>query len=172
MLSILWSAMMAAAAIQVAVPVASPTASCPSGSTVLPAGLSGWARSVPLAAGVSAGDAPALPIGSGVRATLVATSTLRLAQASGKAGTPAGFGGVFTLSVATRGRYRIALGSGAWIDVVAGDRIVASATHGHGPACSPIRKMVDFDLAPGRYQVQFTGSKTATLSLMAARVAS
>lgn len=87
-----------------------------------------------------------------------------------KPGEPASNGGIFTFNVPTAGRYRIALGAGAWIDVLKGAVPAASVAHAHGPACSTIRKMVDFKLQPGRYLLQIAGSSAATLPMMVSRV--
>ena len=38
------------------------------------------------------------------------------------------------------------LSAGAWIDVVKDGAQVASSAHGHGPACSTLRKQVAFEL--------------------------
>jgi homogentisate 1,2-dioxygenase len=64
----------------------------------------------------------------------------------------------------------VALGSGAWIDVLKGKAAMASVAHGHGPDCSGIRKMVDFRLSPGRYTLQIAANGEQTLPLMIARL--
>ena len=68
-------------------------------------------------------------------------------------------------------RYRIALGAGAWIDVVEDGRAVTSVAHAHGPACSGIHKTVDFDLAPGKYVLQVAGSDAPVATVMVAKLA-
>ena len=136
----------------------------------LPADLAGWRQQSPVAAGAAVADAPLLAIGGGARARLVATDSVRYARQPDKPGAAGSFGGLFAFTVARAGRYRIALGAGGWIDVVQGDRAIASVAHNHGPACSPIRKMVDFDLAPGRYLLQIAGSTARELPLMIATV--
>ena len=45
--------------------------------------------------------------------------------------------------------------------------VVKSVTHGHGPACSGIRKMVEFDVKPGRYQLQIVNAPAASIHAMA-----
>ncbi|MES3081389.1 hypothetical protein [Sphingomonas faeni] len=65
--------------------------------------------------------------------------------------------------VAKAGTYRVALGGAAWIDVVQSGKVLTSAAHAHGPACSPVKKMVDFVLPAGRYALQLSGAKTAEL---------
>lgn len=73
------------------------------------------------------------------------------------------FGGVFPIHIAKAGKYAVALGAGAWIDVVQGSTAIASTSHQHGPTCSTIRKVVIFDLTPGHYVLQISGSKTAAI---------
>lgn len=47
---------------------------------------------------------------------------------------------------------------------------VTSVAHGHGPACSTIRKTVDFDLKPGRYLLQVARSRTEAIRIMVSRL--
>lgn len=136
----------------------------------LPADLAGWRQGSAIAAGAVIADAPVLTIGRRTDATLIANDAVRYARQPDKPGAAGRFGGLFAVTVVRAGRYRIALGGGAWIDVVQGDRAFASLAHDHGPACSPIRKMVDFNLAPGRYLLQIAGSRTRELPLMVAAV--
>lgn len=50
------------------------------------------------------------------------------------------------------GVYGIALDQPGWIDVSPrGGAPLASVSHGHGPDCSTIRKIVRYDLQPGDY---------------------
>lgn len=151
-------------------PAAQAGAAAPCTPPPLPAALSGWQQGARFAAGTTAAAAAPLTIGRGATATLVAPTALDYARPPAKAGAADSFGGLFAVTIARAGRYRVALGGGAWIDVVQGDRLLPSVAHDHGPACSPIRKMVDFDLAPGRYLIQIAGSKTRDLSLMVAAV--
>ena len=44
-----------------------------------------------------------------------------------------------------------------------------STAHGHGPACSTIRKMVDFSLQPGRYVLQISANAEAEISVLVTR---
>lgn len=111
-----------------------------------------------------------LPIGEGVVATLLPMSAVTYAVPPEKPGNPASSGGVFAFTVSARGRYRVALGGGAWIDVLSGTTAAASVAHGHGPDCTGIRKTVDFDLAAGRYVLQVSGSGSAKLPIMVVRL--
>lgn len=143
---------------------------CPAKPAPLPAGLGGWVRKQPVRAGASAEAATMLPIGTGVAATLLPTPKIAYAVRPEKPGGSVSSGGIFAFTAPAAGRYRLALGSGAWIDVLSGTTPVASVGHGHGPDCTGLRKMVDFDLQPGRYLLQIAGNDTTTLPLMVARM--
>ena len=66
------------------------------------------------------------------------------------------------------------LGSAAWIDVLRDPTLgtsgvappIPSVAHAHGPDCTGLRKMVDFDLMPGRHLLQVVGNSTAVLPMM------
>ena len=66
------------------------------------------------------------------------------------------------------GTYRVALGAGAWVDMLRDGKAIASTAHGHGPACSGIRKIVDFPLTPGSYVLQLAGSPDANIPVLVA----
>ncbi|QJU60584.1 homogentisate 1,2-dioxygenase [Sphingomonas sp. AP4-R1] len=135
-----------------------------------PAGLEGWSTAHPIKGGASEAKATLLQIGSGVTATLLPTPKVAYAVRPEKPGGSVSSGGMFAFVVPSAGRYRVALGSGAWIDVLNGTAPAVSVAHGHGPDCTGIRKMVDFDLQPGRYLLQIAGNAGATLPLMVARL--
>lgn len=73
------------------------------------------------------------------------------------------FGGTFPVHIAWAGKYAVALGAGAWIDIVKDGEAIGSTSHQHGPTCSTIRKIVVFDLTPGHYVLQISGSKTTAI---------
>ena len=77
------------------------------------------------------------------------------------------FGGMIPIEVKQAGRLIVALDAGAWIDLVRDGAAVKSVTHGHGPACSGIRKMVEFDVTQGRYQLQIVNAPAASIHAMA-----
>ncbi|WP_298091581.1 homogentisate 1,2-dioxygenase [uncultured Sphingomonas sp.] len=161
-------AMLAHAAALAAAQAAAP-APCPTSPAPLPAMLSGWRQSAPVAAaqntrGVSRAM---LPIGTSVRAALHPFAELAFTvPPPPKASSPAAQGGLFAFSITRPGRYRVALDAPAWVDVVAAGRAATAVAHGHGPACSGIRKMVDFDLRAGRYLLQVAGHEGSSLTLM------
>src|SRR3546814_6328727 len=74
---------------------------------------------------------------------------------------------MITVEVKKAGRLIVALDAGAWIDLVRDGAAQKSITHGHGPACSGIRKMVEYDVTPGRYQLQIVNAPTASIHAMA-----
>lgn len=155
-----------------AMPMPEAKVACPARPAALPAELAGWSAAAPVTAAANAAGVGAamLTIGKGAVATLVPTAAVALPVASTRAPKVDSRAGLFAFSVAGTGRYRVALGAGVWIDVVANGAALPSVAHGHGPACSPVRKTVDFDLKPGRYLLQVTGSDAAVLPLLIARL--
>ena len=81
---------------------------------------------------------------------------------------PKSFGGLFTLALKRPARVGIGLSGPAWVDIVKDREAVAPVEHGHGPACSGIRKIVWFDLAEGIYLIQIADSLARQLRIMAA----
>ena len=71
------------------------------------------------------------------------------------------------VEITEAGRYGIAADGKVWIDVITNAAPVSSIGHGHGPACSGIRKMVEFDVTHGRYLLQIVNAPTASIHAMA-----
>lgn len=135
----------------------------------LPAGLEGWRVSgIALTAG-DAQSAPVVPIGEGHDVTLRLTDGVAWRHPPERSPRAGSFGGVLTLEIHETGTYRIALAEGLWIDVAGASGVVTSVGHGHGPACSGIRKIVDFRLDPGRYAVQLSGAVAGLARVLVAR---
>ena len=101
-------------------------------------------------------------------ATLAPTPDVTFVVQPEKPGGTVSKGGIFAVDIATAGSYVIALGTGAWIDLLKGDGAQRSTGHGRGPACTTLRKMVTFDLQPGRYVVQISANAEPTLPIMIA----
>lgn len=137
-----------------------------------PTELAGWATRVAAAPAkdVKGLNAAVLPLGKAVSATLLPGGGVSYAVKPEKPYSDGSYGGLFAIDVKAAGNYRIALGAGAWVDVVKHGKSVASATHGHGPDCSGIRKMVDFALTPGRHVVQLSGASAAAVTVMAVKL--
>lgn len=143
---------------------------CPP-APVLPPEWKDWASPI---GKVAAGD-PArlaksdLPLETAVRAVLPQTGAVSYVVMPEKPGGSVSYGGKFRFTVAEAGTYRIALGSGAWIDVLDGKSAVESTSHGHGPECSTIRKMVDFPLKSGVYTLQIAANGSPSVTVKIAR---
>lgn len=126
-----------------------------------------WTQSWTAVAGTQQSGAPSLLLGKPVTATLSPADYVQIATDPGKDGRQ-GFGGIFTLSVKQAARVGIALSDRAWVDVVSGTEKLTSVDHGHGPDCSGMRKIVWFELPPGRHVVQVSGSNVREIRIMAA----
>lgn len=132
--------------------------------------LAPWTSPISFAAGSTAQNAAGLAIGQAANVTLKPTPEVRYALRPEKPGGSVSFGGLIALTVAEAGTYRVALSSGAWIDLVQGGKAVTSTAHGHGPACSGVRKMVDFPLNPGRYVLQLGANGAPQMTVLVVRL--
>ncbi|MBX9795445.1 MAG: hypothetical protein K2Y03_01015 [Sphingomonas sp.] len=142
--------------------------SCPATPPVLPPPFAGWQRGAAgMMASAASDDRRAMPLPLGQRVEVKLLSMASVDFDVAPEGTaPGREGGLLMLVVPAPGRYRVMLGGPAWIDLVAAGKPLASVGHDHGPACSGIRKMVDFQLAAGRYTLQLSGAQTATIAVM------
>lgn len=139
----------------------------------LPADLAGWsAAHRPLKAAVKAGGVgkALLVPGMAFDAVLAPTSKVQYAIEPGKPGGSVSFGGLFAFDIAEPGRYRVAQNGRSWVDVIVAGKAVASAAHGHGPECSGVTKMVEYDLPAGRHLLQIAANGEAALTVMVAAV--
>jgi len=143
---------------------------CPPEAKPLPAELANWTSRTVLTAAdrTSALNAAALRPGHAVALSLQPTPDVDYALSPERPPGPASHGGMARVTIERAGTYRVALGSAAWIDVVRDGKALASVGHGHGPACSDIRKMVDFRLEPGAYVLQIAGSAAPAINLLVA----
>ncbi|RDE06880.1 hypothetical protein [Sphingomonas aracearum] len=148
---------------------AAPRPACTAPAPV-PRELAGWAAARPLKAAARAtqlGTAE-IEVGVGYRLALAPQAQATLPIAPGKAPAADASGGLLGFTVVRAGRYRVALGAGAWVEVVQNGQARPSVAHGHGPDCTGIRKMVDYDLTPGRYILQLSGSPQAGVTVLLA----
>jgi hypothetical protein len=133
-----------------------------------PAELAGWASAQPLKAATSAemsDKAPLVP-GKAVDLVLAPTPDVKYVARPEHPGGSVSSGGLAAITIAKGGTYRVAIDSGAWLDVIANGKSLESVGHGHGPACTGIRKMVDFKFEPGRYLIQIAGNGTPRIRLL------
>lgn len=102
-----------------------------------------------------------------VHGHLQPADTVRLVRASEKPAAPGTYSGMWQIAVARPGTWRVVLGTRAWIDMIGPDgKPVASAAHEMGPACTGIRKIVDFALQPGTHTIQIVGSTGPDATIM------
>jgi hypothetical protein len=132
--------------------------------------LSPWSAPIPLAAAGEPQRLPALAVGQAANLTLLQTPQVRYPLRPDKPSGSASYGGLVGITIAQAGTYRVALSSGAWVDLVRDGKAVTSVAHGHGPACTGVHKMVDFPLMPGRYTLQFDAIAEAKMRVLVARL--
>lgn len=159
-------------------PLAAAAQPAPPASTVactvdanLPAELAGWTAKTPVSAATKAtglAKATVAP-GKAAEAMLPPTPDVTYIIPPEKPADPATHGGLFGLSIDKPGTYVVAVGSDAWVDLLKDGKAVASSAHSHGPACSTIRKLVDFPLQPGRYVLQLSSGPDAKTGVLVAR---
>lgn len=153
-----------------AAPADKPAAACPA-EPVLPPDLAGWARMSSNKTIYAYGEARAAewPVLGAVRTglSLHRAESLRYWTAPERTPDVHRFGGMVPIRVEKAGRLVVALDAGAWIDLVKDGAVVISAAHGHGPACSGIRKMVEYDVTQGRYLLQISNAPAQSIRAMA-----
>ena len=110
-----------------------------------------------------------LELGKAANVRLMQVKHVSYALRPEKPGIAISYGGLVPFDVVRAGTYRIALAAPAWIDVVRGGRVVTATAHSHGPDCTGIRKLVDFQLTPGRHTLQLSGSNSAEVRVMIVR---
>ena len=126
-----------------------------------PAGLEAWST-------VAAISTASVEPGKTASVQLSSADKVKFALAPERPPAAGSFAGVYQVTVARAGTYRIALEAGAWIDLVRDGKSLTSVAHMEGPPCSGIRKIVDFDLAAGSYTLQLSGAKVATMRVLIA----
>jgi hypothetical protein len=160
---------LAMAQTQAPVPPSSAAPLCAAVDKVIPAPWQGWATPEPLSGGASLGGAGKLAVGHSYRAVLPASSAMTYFVPLYKPAAAGTFAGLFTLTIGTAGTYSIALGEGAWIDVAPETgKALSSVSHGHGPDCTTIHKVVDFALQPGVYVVQISAAPASPVVIAVA----
>jgi len=135
---------------------AAPPPRCEVARAAVPASLTGWGRT-----------AVAPTIGQAFTVPAADPATIRGLRA-GEA-TRAGGAALVPFEVGEDATYHVAISDRAWIDVAAGDALIPSSAHMHGPACSGIAKVVDFPLKRGRYALHLTGISASSVKVLIAR---
>jgi hypothetical protein len=148
------------------------TQSCPADPVAPPPELTGWVGRTPLRAASKAdalGAATIMP-GKGADAVLLSAPDVTFPVRPSHPGGTVSYGGLVGITVREAGTYRVAIGSGAWLEMVRDGQALVSTAHSPGPACTGVRKMVDFALVPGSYLLEISGNGTPTLPLLVTRL--
>ncbi len=144
--------------------------SCAALNANLPPALAAWPPKIDLISAVDAAhlSTATIRLGEAAQVALHSARDISFPVQPEKPSGPAAEGGLLTFMIDRAGVYRLALSSGAWIDVIKDAQPQPSIAHAHGPACSTIRKMVDFSLEPGRYVLQVSGGTVAEIGVLLA----
>ena len=129
--------------------------------TALPAEFASWPAKVAVVSAVSAGELSNAMIAPGRAASVTLHGTREVTfpvQPEKPGGSVAHASGLLAFSIDQPGTYRIAISSGAWLDVIKDGQALISTSHWRGPACSTVRKMVEFALQPGPYALQISAN--------------
>ncbi|MPT49346.1 MAG: hypothetical protein E2598_13175 [Sphingobium sp.] len=102
--------------------------------------------------------------------SLLPTPSVKYPLRPEKPGGSVSHGGLASFTVKEAGTWRVALGAGAWVDVVKDGKSAQSVNHGRGPACTGIRKMVDYALTPGDYVLQIAGNGTNNITALVTKL--
>ena len=87
-----------------------------------------------------------------------------------KPGGSVAHGGLIAVAITEAGIYQVSLSSGAWIDVLKDGASVESSAHAPGPACTGIRKTVQFALGAGRAVIQLSGNPDAAIQVLVTKI--
>jgi len=137
-----------------------------------PPTLAGWTNKQAVNAALKPDDLAqaALTIDHGADVTLHPTREVSYVTQPDKPGGSVANGGLLAVSIATAGTYQVNLSSGAWIDLLQDGKAILSTAHAPGPACTGIRKTVQFPLQPGRYVLQLSANADPAIQVMVSRV--
>ena len=67
---------------------------------------------------------------------------------------------------ATAGPYQVAVSQAAWIDIVQDGRYVKPSAFSGATDCPGVRKSIRFDLAPGPFLIQISGTTAPSLAML------
>ncbi|WP_199554898.1 hypothetical protein [Sandaracinobacteroides hominis] len=138
----------------------------------LPPGFVEWTKpATAITAAANTAAVPALQPRTPATLALHPAASVKLAAAPEQLRTrPDAHAGLVSIRIPTAGNWRVALSNPAWIDLLTVAGPAKSTAHGHGPACSSIRKFVDFNLPAGEYMLQFTANPGAELRVLVSPV--
>ena len=133
-------------------------APCPAQQVPLPDNLASFANPASFT-----GDATMVTTGLAVKLKLAPIETVTdLADKEPKPGT---FAGRATLVVTEAGSYGIAASAGAWLNVLDQGAVLTSSDH-ERVTCSPVHKIVYYDLKPGLYGLEVSNAPADSLTVL------
>ncbi|RIV90319.1 homogentisate 1,2-dioxygenase [Aurantiacibacter xanthus] len=147
---------------------ASAPLSCPAADVALGQSWSGWNATVPLISArntaelTTSGFAP----GQAIALSLHPDPEVAYASLPQGEGEETSFGGLARFTITEAGIYGVGAGSPLWIDVSRDGVPAVPVAYGRGVRCTPIRKVVSFELQPGDYVLEISGSETSQVQLM------
>ncbi len=152
-------------------PSAAPPAAPACAAITVPADYPAWGAKAPgaAAADVAGLSAAELKLGASRHAKLLPTPQVAYPLQPEKPGGTVSKGGLFSFNAPSAGTYYIAISAAAWIDVVRDGKPLEATRFGHGPDCSGIRKIVEFQLSPGAYLIQIAASPGDDLDILVDR---
>lgn len=147
-------------------------ANCPATQAPLPPVLAAWPdkTSVTSATQRSGFDSAILSPGKAASVTLHPTRQVAFVTQPEKPGGSVAHGGMLAVTIADAGTYQISLSNGAWIDLLRDGVAQVSTAHAPGPACSEVRKTVQFAMVPGRYVIQLSGNADPAIQVLVSKV--
>lgn len=164
---VLASAAQAQSPVQAPAPGWTPTTECPA-MTAAPANFAGWEKPAPIDAGLGGTAATPLALSSAAQVTLVKQGNVTLHGGAKPDGSFDPFGGVLAIDIASPGVYQVAVSADAWVDIVGGNAVLQPSGDRKGPNCTSIAKILDYKLDAGRYLLEISGARAATLAVMIA----
>jgi hypothetical protein len=137
-----------------------------------PPALAGWTEKSNVASATTSDGLTqaALTLDKSALVALHPTREVSYVTQPDKPGGSVAHGGLLSVAVATAGTYQVNLSSGAWIDLLQGGKPILSTAHAPGPACTGIRKTVQFPLQPGNYVLQLSANAAPDIQVMVSRV--
>jgi len=95
---------------------------------------------------------------------------LTLAPCQGPSCKPESHDAAVTLTIGQAGRYRVAIDSMAWIDLLGDGKPLDSVLCEHS-GCAPIRKIVQYDVDhPGQFSLRLEGKRPGDVTILVAPV--
>lgn len=124
------------------------------------------ARTMESATGETGAALARLAVGEAVHLRLNADPEVTYLTLPKGAGEAESFGGLASFTAERAGTYRVGLEESSWVDVAENGRPVEAGRFGPGPACSGIRKAVEFTLLPGPHVLELSGNEDAVLGVL------